>query len=467
LEKQHMLEEIYVPAIERKDAEIAISICDEEPPWVIPNCKKPKILTLIDSSVASITLELYPELLKNSFVVGFDCKEENKSVEYLKKFKSDRKEELKQIDALVIIGGGATLNFGTALAKDLYLKLLTFHFILIPTTVLAMADVAYGSQGLLNKKDEEGNLKRNAKRENYDPDRIILDKRYINKLSPSLIKQGLAECLKHALLQETTGPDDFPKVDECIRLLRKINFNNDDNKDIISCVIKTIHAKIAVIKAQNDKIEGAEHLLSYGHVDAEPRESASNFALAHGDAVLLSLAIELKLAGLTDALEKVCSVLSAALYEAVCFDKETMRNHYTLSSKERFRVPKTNQENNSGEIKDINDTYYVIHLPQIGHFASIQPVKMDEYSFQTLYEASQDILALLKQSAPNLNKASADLSLENSLQNIKASSSTSTPVFYNYNLTGTTETEPETKLQPEKTVSLTSSIKKASPSGSQ
>ena len=386
----HFMPKFLLPGIAQPTREIPIFLCKDQNSW--PHFFYKRAIVLLDRAVSQT--EFHCQISESDITIIIDSSEHIKSVDFLNKLIVENQQSLGEIDALIVIGGGSILNLGTALASQLcklsdsgisdnHSKQPNFHFILIPTNVLAMADVAYGSLGLLNKDSVK-----NALRILYDPDSIILDTRYLVDLPLTQKKQGIAECLKHALLQDSSNNANAPRLSDCLRLLSSYS---PDVESIFLCIWKTINAKADIIRAINSGNNIAANLLSYGHVDAEPREAASNFQLAHGDAVLLGLAIELLLAGPSDALDKVRAVLPftplADIVNKISFDRKVMLEAYRHSAKPRFRADQ--------------DHYYVIRLPHVGYFSDIHlratKIEMHKYNFDTLYEAADKILMDLKQ----------------------------------------------------------------------
>jgi 3-dehydroquinate synthetase len=253
----------------------------------------------------------------------------------------------------------------------------------MPTTLLAMADAAYGSSGLLNDGDAK-----NAVSVKLDPDAIVIDKAHLATLPIAEKKRGLSECLKHAMLQQPDGGGgNAPSVEECLGLLR---CPDPDDGLLLSCVLRTITARALIAAAVNAGNGPAASLSSYGHLDVEPREAASCYRLSHGDAVLLGLMIEMSLAGLTDMAAELRGTVPftplADTIDDIDFDHDTMREAYRRSARPRFRVG--------------DDRYRIIRLAHVGEFVRLgenTPVNFTEYSFRSIYDQAHRQLALARQ----------------------------------------------------------------------
>jgi 3-dehydroquinate synthetase len=321
-------------------------------------------------------------------VIPVASAESTKSVAFRDACIAEHGVALAGMDSLIVVGGGTVLNLGTALAAKLRdlakvvgaRQTAAFSIAVVPTTLLAMADAAYGSSGLLN----DGAAK-NAIRIKLDPDAIVIDEAHLPTLPVAEKKRGLAECLKHAVLQEAEGGA-APSIDQCLSLLRAAE---PDDHRLLSCVLQTIRARADIAAAVNAGNELAASLPSYGHLDVEPREAASSYRLAHGDAVLLGLIVELTLSGLAPAADRLRRVvpftpLGAAL-DAIDFDCETMCRAYRQSARPRFRAGP--------------DRYRIIRLGAIGAFAEVgrdTPIEFLEFPFRTLYDEARRQLALAR-----------------------------------------------------------------------
>lgn len=339
-------------------------------------------VALVDCRV-DLTAELIGQIPPSS-IISVTGGEQTKSVGFLNAFVRQHDNLFKNMDALVIVGGGSLINLGNCLAHRLrqttpHQK--PFRLIIIPTTLLAMADAAYGSTGLLNDNDLKS-----AFSIKYDPDDIFLNQYFLEKLPTDEKKRGLSECLKHALLQHNPAAEDAPTVEECVNLLCADMIDDDL---LFSCAMKTIRARAAIAKAVNAGNTLAAFLPSYGHLDAEPREAASDYRLSHGEAVLFGLALETSLSGLHDATDIIRDCIPATPLASkirhINFDQATMRRSYSNNVRPRFRTQD-------------QDRYRFIGLDQLGSFSHLDantPIPLIECSFDDVYRASQTLLAAL------------------------------------------------------------------------
>lgn len=167
-------------------------------------------------------------------------------------------------DRVVVVGGGALLDTG-GLAAALHHR--GTPWIAVPTTLLAMVDAALGGKTAVDV-DVDGVVVRNAAGAFCDPVTTVLDRRFLQTLSPDQLRHGRAEMLKHALL----SGDDVGAI---------VHGDIDD-----AALHRTRAIKRFVV--QRDPHERWLRMaLNLGHTFAHAFES--RFGLAHGDAVLHGL----------------------------------------------------------------------------------------------------------------------------------------------------------------------------------
>lgn len=186
--------------------------------------------------------------------------------------------------AVLIVGGGTLLNFGGFIANVLYRGLTT---VLVPTTVMAIADVAIGSKTSLNLLTLEGMPFKHALGTYHNPAAIVLDNRFLQELPSEQRRLGLSECLKHGLLQDpglfkqalALMVDQEPSWERCYD---------------VAC--QTMELKAEVLSL--DPWEASYgRLLLFGHLHAHSLERLSGLTVPHGRAVIFGLLVDLHLSG--------------------------------------------------------------------------------------------------------------------------------------------------------------------------
>ncbi len=278
---------------------------------------------------------------------------------------------------LIAIGGGAILNLGTFVAGCFdpaapdfatppyksYVRGTIPELIVVPTTMLAMADVAFGSKGNLN-----GETQKHAYKIYRDPEQIFLDPAYLESLPAGEMKRGLSECLKQALLQ-TRGPHPDIRTrlknrgaeDRAAAIWDARLYKWPPDLDAVCALIKmekpspeacfwtacnTMYAKAAVIGLDPSEQGWTSIILNYGHLHAHALEMASGFAIHHGDSGFIGMLVDLKMAGdeklyrrILDLYPHMPAASNRALFEV---DEAALRYAYRIEPKRFFRMPDGN-----------------------------------------------------------------------------------------------------------------------------
>jgi 3-dehydroquinate synthase len=185
----------------------------------------------------------------------------------------------------IIIGGGVALNLaGFAVAS---LRRGCHPIVLVPTTVMAVADVAVGSKTGVNAITSSRQELKNYIGTYVNPTAVVLDDQYIKTLPARERVRGLSECLKHGILQDSVLYKNA---------LAEITSGGQNHNTCFELARTTMRLKSRVLAADPWEQDYGRILL-YGHLHAHSFERASAFKLPHGDAVLLGLLVELRLGG--------------------------------------------------------------------------------------------------------------------------------------------------------------------------
>ena len=237
--------------------------------------------------------------------------------------------------ALVAIGGGLCLNFVGFLASTLHRG--QMPTILVPTTLLAMADVAVGSKTSINLglgSDADIPAPLNVKHTvgtYHNPKAVLLDKRYLEKLPDAEIKVGLVECLKHGLLQDS-------KLFEHVAALMT-------QSTTVRAEAYDVATQTLALKSDTLEIDPWEtkygRILLYGHLHAHAIERATKMSVSHGVAVLLGMILEARLTSNSSIENALCAIVAQwgipVASEFMTFDLAVMEKIYRSSNKAIFR----------------------------------------------------------------------------------------------------------------------------------
>lgn len=189
---------------------------------------------------------------------------------------------------VVIIGGGVVLNLAGYIGATIHRGVNT---VLIPTTIMAIADVAVGSKTALNDQGPDGSLK-HMQGVYANPWAVVLEPQFVQSLSTQQVMTGLSECLKHGLLQDPV------LLTQVLELLLSARNPDDGWRDRAFAVARrTMQIKSDVLLVDPWEELGLGFVLLYGHLHAHSLERLTGFSIAHGLAVYVGVLADLWLAG--------------------------------------------------------------------------------------------------------------------------------------------------------------------------
>jgi 3-phosphoshikimate 1-carboxyvinyltransferase/3-dehydroquinate synthase len=173
-------------------------------------------------------------------------------------------EELSKLAAertttLLALGGGATTDL-VAFVASIYMRGLPL--ILLPTTLLAMVDAAIGG-----KTAVDTSFGKNLIGSFYEPIAIFADLGTLESLSEKERKNGMSEIYKMGLIYDAALFDDPKQIERAINCKMEI-----------------------VASDRND--QGLRHILNFGHTIGHALEAASEYEIAHGEAVAMGCLAE-------------------------------------------------------------------------------------------------------------------------------------------------------------------------------
>jgi shikimate kinase/3-dehydroquinate synthase len=189
---------------------------------------------------------------------------------------------LERGGTLAALGGGCTTD-AAGFAAATYLR--GVPWVAVPTTLVGQVDAAIGGKTAIDLPEGK-----NLVGAFHWPERVVIDPALLETLPERELRQGRAELVKTSLLAgrelDVRGAAAF-KTAVCLR----------DPRD-----------------------EGPRAMLNLGHTFAHALEAASDFRLAHGDAVALGLLAALRLSGNQAGVDTVRSELDP---QPVALDRDT------------------------------------------------------------------------------------------------------------------------------------------------
>ena len=248
----------------------------------VPRCAS-RICIVSDSHVWPIYGETVSHCLSDAgyhichFV--FPAGEASKnSKNYLLLLETLAKENLTRTDCIVALGGGVVGDLA-GFAAATYLR--GIPYIQVPTTLLAMVDSSVGGKtgiDLPSGKNLVGAF--------YQPTAVLCDTHALSTLPNDVFRDGCAEVIKYGILYDPTL---FAHLEET-----GLGF---DPEYVIS---RCIELKRDVV-ALDEFDTGLRMKLNLGHTIGHAIEKCSHYAIPHGNAVAMGIAIVSRAAKCPDA----------------------------------------------------------------------------------------------------------------------------------------------------------------------
>ena len=232
-----------------------------------------KVFVVSDSNVWPLYGEQAEASLKRAGLdvlhVVFAAGEESKNEEnYLSLLHTLAENRLTRSDVIVALGGGVVGDLA-GFAAATYLR--GIRFVQVPTTLLAAVDSSVGGKTGINLPEGK-----NLMGAFWQPSLVLCDVDTLDTLPLETFRDGCAEIIKTAVLFD---PDLF-------RMLCRDSLAFDREQVIARCVS---HKRDVV--AADEFEQGERRKLNLGHTAGHCIEVLSNFAVSHGAAVSIGMAV--------------------------------------------------------------------------------------------------------------------------------------------------------------------------------
>jgi len=301
-----------------------------------------KVLVLLDSGVAAADPKLAGRI-SQYFAVHTDtlnlvtdpilltggeaCKNDWSLVEKI--WKAIEYFKICRHSYVIAIGGGAFLDlagFGAATAHR------GIRLIRMPTTTLSQGDGGVGVKNGVNyfgKKNWLGTFS--------VPFAVVNDLDFLSVLPPRACRDGIIEAIKVALIRDRAFYDFLQANGSALGRLEK--------KPLELAIRRSAENHVDHIATSGDPFEyGSARPLDFGHWVAHKLEQISNFAVSHGEAVAVGMAVDLLYSVKIDLLPRETAEEILNLIETVGFevwsaelDREERGRPVILAGLEEFR----------------------------------------------------------------------------------------------------------------------------------
>ena len=226
---------------------------------IIKSIKDKKAFYLIDENVYLF----YKDYFKYKPRLVVPALETSKTLDYASNiFDHLINRDFKSDVHLVVIGGGILQDLGGFIASTFCRGV---KYTLVPTTLLAMCDSCIGGKTSINH-----HKRKNILGTFYPPDEVKISLEFLNTLDKRNLFSGYGELIKFYCLDN--------------------NIFNIDLDNLEECVYYGLNKKSKII--QTDEFDkGVRKLLNFGHTFGHALESASNYAIPHGSAVIIGILV--------------------------------------------------------------------------------------------------------------------------------------------------------------------------------
>lgn len=176
---------------------------------------------------------------------------------------------------IVAIGGGVTGDLAGFVAAT-YLR--GVPFVQVPTTLLAQVDSSVGG-----KTGVDTPYGKNLVGAFWQPAAVCIDTTLLSSLPDDEYLSGLGEILKHALMFDARMIQLLEKKRDAV-LAR--------DPDLLADLVRKNCAIKAGVVSHDETETGLRKTLNFGHTAAHALETVSDYAMAHGIAVMLGMLLE-------------------------------------------------------------------------------------------------------------------------------------------------------------------------------
>jgi len=228
------------------------------------------------SYIGRLCHALYLEKFDRQVFV-FPAGEENKTVFTWNKLSEEIEEAGFGRDSIILaVGGGITGDIAGFVAATYDRGIPYFQ---IPTTVVGQVDSSVGGKVAVNTS--KGKNKRGTF---HHPKGVFIDIETLATLPDEEFPNGIAECVKHALVanKEYFEALEYPSV----------SFRINERDSSIYLELARINCEIkAGIVSQDPDEKGLRRILNYGHTLGHAVEKVSGYKIPHGNAVSIGMIV--------------------------------------------------------------------------------------------------------------------------------------------------------------------------------
>ena len=224
----------------------------------------------------------------SAFLISFEAGEKSKTRSTKEQIEDKMLSYGLGKDSCIIALGGGVVGDIAGYVAATYMR--GVPYIQVPTTLLAQVDSSIGGKVGVDTK-----LAKNSIGTIYQPKKVIMDLNFLKTLPKEELANGLAEIIKHALINDKSFFNFLEKnIDEILKC----------NLDILKIAIKRSCEIKASIVEQDEKENGIRRRLNYGHTIGHAIEAALEYRIPHGQAIAIGMDYASKLSAKRGFLEE-------------------------------------------------------------------------------------------------------------------------------------------------------------------
>jgi 3-dehydroquinate synthase len=183
---------------------------------------------------------------------------------------------------VVALGGGVVGDLAGFVAAT-YMR--GVPVVQVPTSLVAMIDAAVGGKTGVDTRHGK-----NLVGAFHQPAAVIADPRVLATLPAAHLRAGIAEALKHGVVADERY---FERVAGALPVL--LAPGGAERDEMTALVVGSVEIKAGVV-ARDEREGGVRKTLNFGHTLGHAVEALSGYALLHGEAVAIGMALESELA---------------------------------------------------------------------------------------------------------------------------------------------------------------------------
>jgi len=184
--------------------------------------------------------------------------------------------------AIVAVGGGVVGDLAGFVAAT-YMR--GIPFVQVPTTLVAMIDASIGG-----KTGVDTPAGKNLVGAFHQPAAVLIDPTVLATLPERELRAGLAEAIKHGVIA------DAGYFDRTVAALPTLLAPGGSTSGAMRSLIEGSVAIKQAVVARDEREQGLRKILNFGHTLGHAAEALSGYALLHGEAVAIGMALESRLA---------------------------------------------------------------------------------------------------------------------------------------------------------------------------